>query len=1145
MDERYVELHCHSCFSLLDGASPPEALLDRAAELGMPALALTDHDGLYAVIRFSLAARQRGIAPVVGAELTLQEGPSCPGPSHLLLLAENRAGYRNLCWLISRGQLAGSKGHPRLSPEQFQGHTVGLIALTGCRQGAATAHLLAGEPKRALAALATLRELFGPHNVYVELQQHLQPGDAALVARLAHLARRARLPIIATNDVHYAQRSGSRLQDVLVAIRHNLPLSECRPHLRPNSEYYLKSPAEMATLFAAYPEALAHTLEVASRCHVDLYFRDEAAAPPDLPAVTGGKLYPSPPQGSGADRAIAFPSPPKGEGERETPHERPPENPSEAPSANPKARHGAEPPLTLTLSPKGERGPARLSAAEPAERDIPAASDADRRSYSLSPVGERGRVRGDAAPSHSRSYSPSPSKGEGDADATLAALCLAQLPARYPRDAGAAERQLRHELQVIRQTRLAGYFLLVWDVVRFAKEQGIQVRGRGSAANSIVAYLLGITAVDPLAHNLLFERFLSAEARIMPDIDLDFCSRRREEVIQYIYHKYGASHVGMVCNYITYCARSAIRDVGKALGLPAPLIDQLAKGQSKWRSHDWDPAALGFTPEDWQRFSGLCEAIQGFPRHLGIHVGGLCITRSPLDKVVPLERATMPGRVVIQWDKDNTEDAGLIKLDLLSLRTLSAIDECLQLIREARGQTIDLDALPLDDPAVYRQLQEADTIGAFQVESRAQQQALVKMRPRNLADIVVEVALIRPGPLQGNMVHPYLRRRAGLEPVRYPHPILEPILAETLGIIVFQEQVIRVAMAMGGFSAGEADLLRRAMSRHRSEEEMASFRERFVRGATARGVAPEVAEDVFTKLSGFASYGFCKSHAVAFAKTAYDTLYLRAHYPAEFYCAILNNEPMGFYAPRVVIGDARRHGVRVLPVDANRSRERCTIEEGGIRLGFLYVDGLGQAGAERVMAARPAQGYSGLPDFCRRTRLPRRLVENLILAGAMPGWGRDPRALLWELGRLHYQEEELPLPLPPDEVALEPMTHAEELLSEYSITGVSAQGHLMEIFREQLDGMGVYTSRQLQQARQGQSVRVAGLVAVRQAPPTAKGFAFITLEDETGLTNLVLTPDKVEEYRPVLDRPVLLAQGTVEREGSAVHVKARAISPLT
>jgi len=1044
MDEHYVELHCHSCFSLLDGASTPEALLDRAAELGMPALALTDHNGLYAAIRFSLAARQRGIAPIVGAELTLQKGPGCPEPSHLVLLAENRAGYRNLCWLISRGQLAGSKGHPRLSLAQFQGHTAGLIALTGCRQGCVTGRLLAGEPKQALAALATLRELFGPHNLYVELQQHLHPGDAALAAELARLARKAHLPTIATNNVHYARQSDSPLHDVLVAIRHNLPLAECRPHLRPNSEYYLKPPAEMAALFAAHPDALAHTLEVASRCQVDLYFRDEATAPPDLATVTGDP----------APMRQAAPSPPEGEGD-----------------------------------------------------------------------------------------APRPSEGER-AFATLSALCLAQLPARYPHDTGAAERQLHHELQVIRQTGLAGYFLLVWDIVRYAKAQGIQVRGRGSAANSIVAYLLGITAVDPLAHNLLFERFLSAEARIMPDIDLDFCSRRREEVIQYVYRKYGESHVGMVCNYITYCARSAIRDVGKALGLPPAVIDQLAKGQSKWRSHDWDPAALGFTPQDWERFWGLCEAIQGFPRHLGIHVGGLCITRSPLDQVVPLERATMPGRVVIQWDKDNTEDAGLIKLDLLSLRTLSAVDECLRLIRETRSETVDLDALPLDDPAVYRQLQQADTIGAFQVESRAQQQALVKMKPRNLADIVVEVALIRPGPLQGNMVHPYLRRRAGLEPVRYPHPLLEPILAETLGIIVFQEQVIRVAMAMGGFSAGEADLLRRAMSRHRSEEEMAAFRERFVRGAIARGVPPEVADDVFTKLSGFASYGFCKSHAVAFAKTAYDTLYLRAHYPAEFYCAILNNEPMGFYAPRVVIGDARRHGVRVRPVDVNRSRENCTVEEGAIRLGLLYVEGLGQRGAERVVAARPAQGYSDLPDFCRRTRLPRRLVENLILAGAMAAWRREQRALLWELGRLHYQEEELPLPLPPDEVALQPLTRAEELLAEYSVTGVSAEGHLMELFRERLEGMGVCTCRGLQQARQGQSARVAGLVAVRQAPPTAKGFAFITLEDETGLANLVLTPDKVEQYRPLLDRPVLLAQGTVEREGSTVHLKASTISAL-
>jgi error-prone DNA polymerase len=1009
MSEPYVELHCHSCFSLLDGGSTPEALLDRAAELAMPALALTDHDGLYAAIRFSLAARERGITPIIGAELTLTEDPALAPTSHLLLLAEDRRGYRNLSRLISRAQLNGTKGHPTLAFDDLEGNTAGLIALTGCCQGRVAALLRSGDAPGALAALSALRELFGPHHVYVELQRHYHPGDEALAHALAACAHRVGLPVVATNNVHYARRQDRRLQDVLVAIRHNMPVHACRTLLRPNSEYYLKSAAEMQPLFAAYPAALANTVEIATRCRVELYFRDEAASPPDT------------------------------------------------------------------------------------ETDAPP-------------------------------------------DARLAALCLARLPHLYPRDPTRAEAQLRHELDVIRQTDLASYFLLVWDIVHFAKQQGIQVRGRGSAANSIVAYLLGITNVDPLAHGLLFERFLSAEARVMPDIDLDFCARRREEVIQYVYHKYGEAHVGMVCNYVTYRARSAVRDVGKALGLPAELIDLLAKSQGKWgvRSAGYDPEEeaerYGVPMQLWEQFVDLQSAIQGYPRHLSIHTGGMIITRSRLDEVVPLERATMPGRVVVQWDKDNVEDAGLIKLDLLSLRTLSAIDECLRTIEETRGVRIDLDALPLDDPAVYHQLQRADTIGAFQVESRAQQQALVQMKPRCFSDIVIEVALIRPGPLQGNMVHPFFQRRNNRQPVTYPHPLLEPILAETLGVVVFQEQIIRIAMVMGRFSAGEADMLRRAMSRHRSEDAMAAFRRRFVAGARAQGVSEEVADDVFGKLMGFASYGFCKSHAAAFAKTAYDTLYLRAYYPAEYYCAILNNEPMGFYAPRVVVSDARHHGVTILPINVNCSDEPCTVEGGGIRLGLRYVDGLGEVGAGRVVEARPPHSYTGLGDLCRRTRLPRRLVENLILAGALSDWSRDRRALLWELGRLRYREDELPIPLAPDGVTLEAMSYAEELMGEYAATGMAAEGHLMELFREQLRGANVCTSAELERVGAGQRVRTAGMVAVRQAPPTAKGFAFFTLEDEWGMINVIVRPDIFEVQRETyVSASVLMVQGTVQR----------------
>lgn len=1006
----YAELHCHSCFSLLDGASTPEALVERATDLGIPALALTDHDGLYGAVRFSVAAQEHGLHPVFGAEVTLE------GDSHLVLLAENRVGWANLCALISKAQLGGSKGQARLKLSWLRGRTEGLIAFTGCRKGRVPSLLLAGDRDKALAALRTLKALFGPRNLYVELQHHLHREDDGVNADLAELAATLHLPLVATHNVHYATRDGHRLHDVLVAIRHNLPLEEAQPYLRPNSEYFLHAPAEMAARFAAYPEALAHTLEIAERCRVALDFRRDAL----------------PPQ-----------------------------------------------------------------------------------------------------PDHA------------DPDARLADLCRAALPVRYPHNRGQAERQLAHELQVIRQTRLAGYFLLVWDIVRFARDRGILVRGRGSAANSIVAYLLGITNVDPLEHDLLFERFLSPETRVMPDIDLDFCARRREEVIQHIYEHYGESHVGMVCTYVTYQERSAARDVGKALGFPPDLLDRIARSmRGHWGYAVTPPPPEGVSSGIWQEFQALCRQIHGLPRHLSIHVGGMCITARPLDEIVPLERATMPGRVVIQWDKDSLEDAGLIKLDILSLRTLSAIDECLRLVEQHRGVRVDLDALPLDDPAVYDALQRADTIGAFQVESRAQQQALVKMKPRTFRDLVVEVAIIRPGPLQGNMVHPFFRRRQGLEPVTYAHPMLKPILEETLGVIVFQEQVIKVAMAMGRFSAGEADLLRRAMSRHRSDEEMAAFRERFVQGALSQGVPRQTAEAVFAQLAGFASYGFCKSHAAAFAKTAYDTLYLRAHYPAEFYCALLNNQPMGFYPPRVLIGDARRHGVRVLPVHVNRSADRCTVEGGAIRLGLVYVGGLGEAAIARVLQARREGAFATLADFCRRTRLPRKLVENLILAGGMDEWNPDRRALLWELGRLRYREEELPMPLAADGVALEPMTRAEDMLAEYGITGLSAEGHLMELFRERLSGAGVLTSRDLERMPEGSRVRVAGMVVVRQAPPTAKGFVFLTLEDEWGLINVIVRPDVFQAHRAVwADSLVLVVDGTVQRSDGAVNVLAEGAGP--
>jgi error-prone DNA polymerase len=762
-----------------------------------------------------------------------------------------------------------------------------------------------------------------------------------------------------------------------------------------------------------------------------------------------------------------------------------------------------------------------------------------------------------------------------------------------------------HELAVIEGMGLAGYFLVVWDIVRFARQQGIRCQGRGSAANSLVAYLLEITQVDPLRHNLLFERFLSGDGRsgpgTMPDIDVDFAADRREEVVQYVYERYGKDHVGMVCNVVTYRARSALREAAKVLAFPADVIDHAAKSLDTRSAEAVAEAIESTLPDDvslpWQVLADLLKEMDGVPRHLSIHVGGMLITAAPLVEVVPLERATMPGRVVVQWDKDGVEDAGLIKIDLLSLRTLGAVEEARAHILAWRGLDLEPADLPLDDPAVYDLLQRADTVGCFQVESRAQAQMLPKLLPRRFEDIVVGVALIRPGPIQGGMVHPYLRRRQGLEPVAYAHPALEPALAETLGVIVFQEQVLRVAMAVARFSPAEADHLRRAMSRSRSKEAMAALRQRFVEGARANGLDEAAADEIWQQLEGFAGFGFCKSHAAAFALVAYQTLYLKAHYPAEFYCALLNHQPLGFYPPEVLAGDARRHGVPILQPDANRSQAACSLEQAcpegqvAIRLGLGYVRGLGEAWQERIVERRGGKPYRDLVDFCRRTRLPRAVVENLIRAGALDDLGsasvgdhsevvpgdlrrtqqqmgdglqtepgsasvrdhsevvpgdlrrtqgdndRTRRDLLWELGGLVYHEEGLDIEVPVAPVVLPALGRAERLAWEYELMGMAPGEHLMVLYREALRAAGVLSSAQLAGRRNGERVRVAGWAVVRQRPPTAKGHLFITLEDEEGLANLIVRPSVYEQYRDVLrNAPLLWIEGRLQREGHAISV---------
>jgi error-prone DNA polymerase len=1056
----YAELHCHSYFSLLDGASSPEVLVDRAAALGLHSLALTDHDSLAGAVRFWKAAQRAGLPAVIGAEVTLADG------AHLTLLAENQAGYANLCRLITASRKSvpptipvspeassdaeswRGKIPPALAWEQLAACTSGLIALTGCRAGPVAAALLRREEAEAANAAGRLAEIFGAGSVFVELQHHDLPDDDRLVRGLLALGKRTGLPVVATQNVHYATPEVSRLRDVFIAVRQNCTLAEAQSdgHLPLNSGYALAAPAAMGRRFAQRPDALANTVAIAERCHVSLDFS-----------------------------AVRLPI--------------------------------------------------------------------------------------------SNLQSPNLSISQSSFH-TLYELCHANLPRCYPSLQPAVLTQLAHELAIIEEAGLAGYFLVVWDIVRFARSQGIRCQGRGSAANSIVAYLLGITSIDPLAHNLLFERFLSSDKFTMPDIDIDFAADRREEVIQYVYQKYGHNHAGMVCNVVTYQARTALRDLGKALELPGALVEKL---QRELDTHS--PTAAAEKLEELLIANGqlsmaneearethftihnsaftihnltailplLLRQIDGCPRHLSIHSGGMIITAAPLAEIVPLEPATMPGRYVCQWDKEGVEDAGLIKIDLLALRTLGAITEALGHIAGMGRPVPDLDRIPLDDPAIYRMLQRGDTTGAFQVESRAQQQMLPRLQPTCFEDIVVEVAIVRPGPIQGGAVHPYLRRRSGQEPVRYLHPSLAPVLAETLGVLLFQEQAIRISMVVAGFPPGAADMLRRALSRNRAEAEMAVLQQKFVAGAAERGIDAAAAAAIFAQLAGFAGYGFCKSHAASFALIAYQTLWLKHYHAPAFYCALLNQQPMGFYPPEVIIGDARRHNVETLPPDVNRSEWRYTLERTApgrwaLRTGLHAVSGVGEQAWQRIAAARSAGSFANLEDCCRRTRLHRDVVENLIRAGACDGFGQR-RDLLWECAALDFRPDELDLSGVNIAAALPPLDAIEATAWEYELMGLSPRQQMMVHYRQALRAAGVLTTGAVKQEEAGRRVRVAGFAVVRQRPATAKGIVFYSLEDESGLLDLVVKPDVYARLRRVLSgHPLLLVRGVVQRSGRAVSV---------
>jgi error-prone DNA polymerase len=1018
----YAELHCHSNFSLLDGASHPEVLVAHAAELGLPALALTDHNAVYGAVRFFRAARTYGIKPILGAEMTLDDG------KHLTLLVENERGWHNLCTLIGEAQQLAPKGEAMLTLDTLAGRTRGLIALSGCRKGPVTSALLERDRQAALDSAAYYRNLFGAGNFWIELQHHLLPEDDVINAQLVGLARQLGLGFVATNNVHYAERDGHRLQDVLVCINHRTTLDESHHLRRPNSEYYLKSHSQMAPLFERYPEALENTLFIASRCNFELSYGLQ-----DLPR------YP-------------------------TPHQ--------------------------------------MTASE-----------------------------------------------------YLRYLCEVSLLAHYASIPSNVFDRLTYELTAIENAGLSNYFLVVWDIVRFARENEIRCQGRGSAACSLVAYLLDITPIDPLVHNLVFERFLSESRQLTPDIDIDFDASRREEVIQYIYDSYGSDHAAMACTFVTYRARSALRDVGKALGLPAEQISQAAEAIDTY-----DPQELAESPSlretlggaidalPWRQLFELVGQIGGFPRHLGIHNGGMVITGPPLESFVPTEPATIPGRVVIQWDKSSLEDSGLVKIDCLGLRMLSAIDEALDLIEQASGDRPNLDRLTFDDPAIYEMIANANTVGVFQIESRAQTQMLPQLKPACFEDLIIAVSLIRPGSIQGNMVHPYLRRRQGEEAVTYKHPLLEPILDETLGVILFQEQVEKIARDVAGLAAGKGKILLRGLGNRPDERVTQLLRQAFVDGARKKEVPEDVAGEIFESLRAFANCSLPKSHAASFAVLVYQSAWLKHYHTAAFYAALLNNQPMGFWRPAVLLNVARRLGIEILPVDINLSQARSTIspDQTKIRLGLNTIKDFGQATIERVLYVRAERAYNGgLVDFCKRTQMPRRLVENLIMAGAMDGWRIPRRKLLWDLGTLEYKHSDLGVAFADGDIELPRLAEQDSLAQEYAVMGFSTQPHSLTLYRSWLSEQGVISTEQVRERNGGKPVKVAGLMVVHQAPPTAKGHRFLTIEDEFGLLDVIVRPNVYEQYRQIVrGSAMLIVEGMVQRKDRVISLVAQKISAL-
>jgi error-prone DNA polymerase len=1192
----FAELAARSHFSFLEGSASPRDLVEVAARLEIGSLGLCDRNGLYGAVGFIEAARKAGIRPVVGVELDLVDA------GRIRLLARGRRGYRQLCRAISAAQLAGVKGQPRLritglTDEEPDGD--GELALDAggrsLEEEAWGCVLSEGLPQAADAMLPrqarrspvkaigradrseappphlrrrhptipppsrpqALRPTAGPFpegwpslpstRDRVETRPSVvDPADLDDCIALAGGPESAVVAALIAGDRRGAQRLAERLRECFGRDRAALLLTN---HRHPADRWLAAEVAELAER-TGLPLVASSTPFHATR--------DDKPLLDVLTAIRHRTTL---------DQAAA---------------------------------HGLLLPNCehRLLSEAGLRR--RLA-------DYPDAFDHAARiaaQCSLDLDFTDVRFPGFPVPEGETPFS------------VLYGLCQDQVRRRYRPLTPLVAQRLQTELDVIQKTNLAEFFLIVHEIMGWAREHGVPGQGRGSAADSIVAYLLGITRVDPIAHNLLFERFLHVDHQGTPDIDIDFSTDHREQVIQHVYEKYGAERTGMVANVVTFRPRLAVREVGKVMGFPEPIIDRLAKSVDGWREGGVEDAleaagmqahaASGALP--WQQFLEILRAIEGTPRHLSIHVGGMLVTGEPLIDVVPVERASMEGRVVVQFNKDDVEDLGLIKMDLLGLRTLSAVAECLEMIEKTHGVRPDLDSIALDDPRVYDMICAVDTIGLFQIESRAQQQALYQSQPREFNDLVVQVAIIRPGPIQGDAVNPYLRRRQGLEPVSYLHPSLEPILSETKGVILYQEQILRIVMELAGYSAGEADRFRRAMNRHRSRLEMQSLHDDFVRRCEEHGgLDAGVAEKLFRSVAGFAEFGFCKSHAAAFARTVYETAWLRLEYPAHWLCALLNAQPMGFYHPSVLVDDGKRHGVPCFPVDVTRSRARCRVERcspddlsltaaertavrvvrgpaqaWGVRLGFNYVARLGPAGRAACEAAVDVGATGSVREFWRHAGLTRPAMEQLVRCGAFDRVhpGRPRRELLWELvgvegslpprrragsggrpvaapgpprGRGHVTAApavgvpplEPLLDLPAPAPVLPPMSERDRVAADYAVHGVSTGPHLVSLLRVSLDALGCVPLARVAELPDGSRITVAGLVIARQAPVSAKGFRFFTLADEGAHLDLVFRPEVARRTRAVANAsPLLLAEGTLEVSSGRCNLLVTSVTAL-